>query len=322
MDELTIWLESLLPGAVDVYDDCFLPSDYDQILNNKNIDYKNIFTEKNDIDLINNSLETNKKKNNSLSGMSEFYKKEIIKKYVQNYDQINVLIYPGIIRSHTNYLFKKMMLVIKQQNITLKIPNIAHTNSKNITYDSVEILTCDDKMKFYNFCLENSFKNNRCMLSFESKKIMQPTKEMFGKIEYNETIKNEKKNILLENIKKGNIPYNNLNIAIVNELIDNLNDQLEKIIELINTIWNEVFYQYQNEKLILEKLANNLESRVKINKFFFDLNSIKKINVTIKKLNVTKTKLELEELKNKFNVTHEQNKNINKINTQLLVGNL
>lgn len=342
MCDLVMWLESCLPGVENKYDDSMIPSDYNEILFNTKVSLDKIYLQNSDdIDLNNNPkkllqqieqyFETKKEDLPVGFPNSEIFNKLnlYIQEHIRYDDPFNILIFPGIIRCHANYLFKKMLVFLEIDNPNVKIPNVEVSTKNNIVYETIPILSASDKTLFYYFCFENSFTktnnlNNSNPIKFVQIRPNQPLdKNILGKIEYSKIITLEKKKREIEESNKINRPFTNIDMITTNNLINELNEQYNIILNQTDIMWSKIFCYYQSEKLILEKISDSLHGRTKFQDFFLTVESIKKINITLNRLYLTKQKLELDEkiIKEKAILTDiNNNKIITKIKDSELVG--
>lgn len=301
MSDLIFWLESVFPGANDRFDTLYVPSDYYSVIETE-IPFKDMYDPKgNDIDLCKNPddvveyLESCEDVTEECDDI-----KKTLQKSVQYYDTHIVLVLPGIVRSHTNYLFKKMLLELRQFGSQCNVPNLS--NPKNITYENIPFLSPADKTLFYEFCFQHSFVGSQMASYHNVQRPVAPpiiTKQTYGRIEYLNTIKKEKQKRLAEEESVRKQPYTGLTIDKVNLLIDEIVNQFDKMVNVIDNIWSNVLRDYLDnvnyDKLILDKIMGNIRGKSLLNDFFLKTVAHKKLEYIYNKLEITRKKLEYEE---------------------------
>lgn len=369
------WLKSPMSHTNDIYDTLFLPDDF-YFLNNIHAYFKSIYlTQENDIDLKHNDVETIKDleqyyTNNNTNvrvdinqhdsfcdgerdderddkcdeNYSNNLRVKALQNCVQSYESQLVLIPPGTIQAHTNYLFRKMIFIANGNKFECLLPNL--TNIKNITYDKTSFINPQDKNDFYKFCFLNSHDSLTFNKGPSNKNIQFPvllpilSKQTIGKLEYLNTIKKEKNKKIMDEEYQKTLPYPINDLRTVYDLEEVVIEQYEKFNELVNIIWTKIFTDYLDyknpNKKILEKIPNSVLGKAMLQKLLFNTSTFCKLKNINEKILITKNKLEHEkklhdeeELRkeklsqlNESNIKNIQKQCVKKIDTSKLVGML
>ena len=259
--------------------------------------------------------------------------KKILLKCIEKYQETNVFISPSTILFHTSMLFKIMLNMIKHNGMKVSIPEIIYNSGKyTIRHSEHFILNPENKNDFYLFCYKNTTtKSNNKIL--ELKKHSVPpiiTKETFGNVCLNSTLKMTRKIKMQEEMKENKTAFDLLSYDDSKKLFNELNTQIYNYKTWATEIWENVFQKYLSKENIDCHILNKLQKCVggpidylgNKNPFFVFFNNLPLFKEIIKiknRLRITLAKHEIEY--NKIIEKQIEKNKLNRIDTSKLFGN-
>lgn len=225
---------------------------------NSRSDYDVVFELNDFVDFVLEDGNLSEEKQNDLMKSIEVYETNKPNKYN------DVFIPPGIVLSHTNLLFKMIIKCVIDNNFIITLPEIkSKLNGTNCVITSSQIIfTPKDKLSFYQFCYQNTTKQQNNKIERTLRKCCAPpilTKQDFGRLQLKNALRMQKKIKQQKNLENDKLVISNLSYEETKSCLDLTNEQIGKFKHFVGVIWENVLIEYLDvnnyEKCVLDKLC-------------------------------------------------------------------